>query len=283
MKIKKIFLVVVISCILLSLNYYARVICNVDVISENGINIELKWNNSNTNNIKITGWMIVDKDVLKVSYTHGKNIESGWNRREIVNSSYSFPMKIILEDQTNSAVVLKDLPQDKESRFSILNLYDRGVINGYPGGEFRPSNPVTRAEFAAMLYKAAGYRPDISTKIEFKDVGRNHWGREPILTLAGKNILTGKGNNMFDPNGYVTVGEAIAIIDRTFTFFTNEKQYSNTLTNHWSNNNFRNLVSSNIVRTSDSFYYPYTPNKRATRKDCAILLSRALEQIAQVK
>ncbi len=46
--------------------------------------------------------------------------------------------------------------------------------------------------------------------IEFKDI-KGHWAEEAIQTLANKDIIHGKGNNIFDPQGTVTVAEFITL------------------------------------------------------------------------
>ena len=41
----------------------------------------------------------------------------------------------------------------------IKALVEKGIIAGYPDGTFRPDQPVTRAEFAALLNKAFDLEP----------------------------------------------------------------------------------------------------------------------------
>ena len=36
----------------------------------------------------------------------------------------------------------------------IMYLYDKHIIGGYPDGTFKPNQPITRAQAAAMLLKA---------------------------------------------------------------------------------------------------------------------------------
>lgn len=50
-----------------------------------------------------------------------------------------------------------DMPKDtNETR--IVNILNKlGIMNGYEDGSFKPSAPITRTEFAVMLYKSIGY------------------------------------------------------------------------------------------------------------------------------
>jgi hypothetical protein len=260
-----------------------RVICEADNLSESSIRLTLKWTTNNSNKIRITGWKLIGENILEVTYVQGQNELDGWDTRTISNPDYKFPMKIILKNQSVKNTMFSDLPDDNNDKFSILNLYDRGIINGYPDGQFKPNNNVTRAEFAAMIIKAGKFKVDTSKNSTFSDVSNKFWGKNYIMTLTSNNILSGRGNNIFDPRGNVTIGEALAIVDRTFMFYNKENNYNYELKSHWSNKNFKSLVSSGIVKSTDKYYRPYSPNKKATRKDCAIILSRVIEQINQIK
>jgi hypothetical protein len=52
-----------------------------------------------------------------------------------------------------------DVPGSHWASGFITLAKNAGIINGYPDGTFKPSNPVTYAEFAKMLVEAAGLEP----------------------------------------------------------------------------------------------------------------------------
>jgi S-layer homology domain len=81
----------------------------------------------------------------------------------------------------------------------IQQLSQRGVIAGFPDGSFRPEEPVTRAQFAAMVNKAfqkAQQRPAIS----FTDVPSNYWAAGAIQQAYTIGFLSGYPGNRFEPN-----------------------------------------------------------------------------------
>lgn len=49
----------------------------------------------------------------------------------------------------------------------------------------------------------------------FKDVKRNDWYYSSVKNCYEFGLINGKGNNTFDPNGTMTVAEAIALVVRT--------------------------------------------------------------------
>ncbi|MBD2566786.1 S-layer homology domain-containing protein [Anabaena lutea] len=81
----------------------------------------------------------------------------------------------------------------------IQQLSQRGVIAGFPDGTFRPEEPVTRAQFAAMINKAfnrSAQRPAIN----FNDVPSNYWAYNAIRQAYTIGFLSGYPGNQFRPN-----------------------------------------------------------------------------------
>lgn len=66
----------------------------------------------------------------------------------------------------------------------IYSMYNQGAINGYPDGEFKPQNSVTKAEVLTMLFRLAGTELDESNIDEwYGDV----WQKALNLKLVYKN------------------------------------------------------------------------------------------------
>ena len=283
---KKLLIVFLISSFLLnSILVIAdtRVIYKFEQITDSSGRIELNWNKEGQKeNIQVTGYYLIEGDILEVSYRVGEDIPKGFNKMTIILNKSKFPLKIVLKQQQVDKARISDLPQNKIDKYNILNLYDRGIINGYTDGTVKPNDLVTRAEFSAMMVAAATYDIDINSPSIFTDVPNNFWGKKYIMTLARKNILNGVGNGLFDPNGKVTIGQVIAIIDRTFDFYNNENSYHEPSIRDYSYDNYISLAKAGIIREGDDFYYPYTPNIKATRMQCATLLSRVLETLYEV-
>lgn len=260
-----------------------RVICDVEVLSENSAKISLSWSTStNTNPIRIIGWK-VSNGILQITYDTSPETPSGFESRKVEGTDLRFPMKVILIEQGKTMLSFLDMPTAEEEKLSILNLYDRGIISGYEDGSFKPYNKVNRAEFAKMMTKTARFELVENSQISFNDINPSFWARSYILTLAEKEIFKGREGNIFDPSGNITIGEVLAVINRTFTFYDYGNHYGYVLENHWSNQDFTAMVDAGIVKSTDTFFYPYTPDRKATRVECAVLLSRVLEELHQTK
>lgn len=80
----------------------------------------------------------------------------------------------------------------------IEALAARDIIVGFPDGTFRPNDPVTRAQFAAMIRKAFERQPE-RQGIDFVDVPARYWGFEAIQEAFQTGFLEGYPNNVFLP------------------------------------------------------------------------------------
>ncbi len=115
---------------------------------------------------------------------------------------------------TSEKTVFTDVSDNYWAKDAIYKVYERGIINGYPDGTFKPNKLVTRAEFVAIVNRMMGYKYKKS-KTSFKDVSKNHWAYDSIRIAERKGYIKGVGNNMFKPNGYITKAQVCTIITRT--------------------------------------------------------------------
>ncbi len=100
--------------------------------------------------------------------------------------------------QLAQATTFPDI-QGNWARSFIEALAARGIIKGFPDGTFRPDEPVTRTQFAAMIRQAF----PIAAKrqgTQFVDVPANYWGYEAIQAAYRTGFLEGYPNNVFIPN-----------------------------------------------------------------------------------
>ena len=69
---------------------------------------------------------------------------------------------------------------------------------------------ITRAEFAAIIVRALGL--PAKGKSAFSDVPKDAWYSEAVDAAAKYRIVSGRGNNGFDPMDKITREEAMQII-----------------------------------------------------------------------
>lgn len=92
-----------------------------------------------------------------------------------------------------------------------------GVVSGYGGGRFGPGNPVTREQFALMLYKFAGSPDPGEERLDYADAGSiSGYARQALSWAVNHGIISGKGGNRLDPKGTATRAQLAQMILRYF-------------------------------------------------------------------
>jgi S-layer homology domain len=119
--------------------------------------------------------------------------------------------------------LFKDVPADYWAHEYIEGLARFNVISGFPDGTFKPNEPVTRAQFAAILENAflseqpfeVPYRRASLTQppeANFTDVPNNHWASRYIFTARLAGFLSGYPGNQFKPNEPISRVQALVSI-----------------------------------------------------------------------
>lgn len=85
------------------------------------------------------------------------------------------------------------------AQLCIQHLHQRKVVSGYPDKTFRPNEPVTRTEFAAMLDRAFPESPDRTAQREYGDLDETYWGLIPIYRATQTGFMQGYPDGTFAP------------------------------------------------------------------------------------
>lgn len=110
---------------------------------------------------------------------------------------------------------------------SAGELYRRGVIGGFPDGEFKANLPVNRAEAAKFLLLARyGEVEDVPNNGQFKDVLNNQWYTKYVMTAANKGIINGHPDGTFRPADTVNTAEFLKMLVLTFDIELSTAPYS---------------------------------------------------------
>lgn len=80
----------------------------------------------------------------------------------------------------------------------IEALAAKDIIAGFPDGTFKPNEPVTRAQFAAIVSKAFSPASQRNS-LEFTDVSRKFWAYQPIQTAYRGGFVAGYPGGAFQP------------------------------------------------------------------------------------
>lgn len=94
---------------------------------------------------------------------------------------------------------------------AVTALASLSVINGYSDGTFRPSEPVTRAEFIAMLCRVGEAGAGSGA---FADVPKDSWYASAVAAAEEKGWVSGYPDGSFRPESPVTRAEAVVVLNR---------------------------------------------------------------------
>lgn len=252
-------------------------ICKVDWVSEDTARLELRWKNPSNEPLMIAGWGLEEGN-LRISYQ--KKGGGDFAVRTITVDKKAFPCPIRLVESSRieeGKVLFTDYPKEAEKQKAISNLYYQGIISGYPDGTFGAEKNITRAEFSKILCEALNLPPqNKEAQNPFADISKS-WAKPYILALYEKKLVNGKSDTVFDPNGKVTLGEVMALLDRSFYLYM-AKAGTDKLPAHWSNQNYLQMKANKVVTTGEDIYRFYQPNRAATRMEVTLFFSRILTQ-----
>jgi hypothetical protein len=176
-----------------------------------------------------------------------------------------------------------DVPRSHWAYKEIMEMAERGIINGYNDGTFRPNNRVTRAEFAKIMIAAADVKIDKkSVKQTFEDVPKSHWAY--YYVEYAKPYLTGykSGNRYTYKPNEPAVREDIAVAMVRLLGYDNTVKADLSQLRKFRDaddvsKNLRSYVAISIqtglMKGSNNYF---RPQDSITRAEAASLLYRAL-------
>jgi len=105
----------------------------------------------------------------------------------------------------------------KFSTFALVKLDSQPehepYINGYGNGLFKPANPITRAEMAAILARAAGLE-ETGGDGNYSDVRPGDWAADAIAQVTRMGLMHGYADGTFRPDQPLTRAEMAALAAR---------------------------------------------------------------------
>lgn len=167
----------------------------------------------------------------------------------------------------------------------ITALSSKGIIAGFPDGTFRPNDPVTRAQFAAIINKA--FAPaKIQSCSNFGDVATNFWGFQAIQTSCQGGFLSGYPNNIFQPNQNIPRLQVLVALVSGLKLRTTDTTVLSVFSDaaqipSWATTAIAGATKSQLVVN-----YPQrnllNPNRNATRAEVAAFVYQSLVNSGKV-
>lgn len=135
-------------------------------------------------------------------------------RAEVATIFYRLLKDEVREEIETDVNSFPDVNADDWFNVTVSSLANMNAISGYEDGTFRPNEPITRAELAAMagrFYEAFDAEYEEGT---FLDVEGDEWFADAIAAAAELGILGGYPDGTVRPNNNITRAETCAIVNR---------------------------------------------------------------------
>lgn len=174
---------------------------------------------------------------------------------------------------------LKDVSENDWFYPILPGIY--GLMTGVSETEFAPNQPMTRAMFATILYRLNDEAGKTTDGGQFTDVPADKWYTDAVNWAAANNIVSGVGENRFDPDSNVT-REQMAVMLKNYSDYKKDTlrsgeetppAYSSfkdvSMVSPWAAEPMKWAVENGLIKGTD---IGLEPQKTATRAQVAQLM-----------
>ena len=172
-------------------------------------------------------------------------------------------------------------PDVKLYKEEIQYLTDRGIIQGYADGMFKPEQALTRLEAVQTLLKAKEVTDLAAPNPNFTDMTPGMKGYEEVAKAVQLGIISGKtaknGTKYFDPTNQLTRGQMAKVIVKTGQFpERNTTLFSDVPKSNGFHNDIATLAAEGI--TGGYADGTYRPNNTVSRQHFAVFTARMVNE-----
>ncbi|KNY26663.1 S-layer homology domain-containing protein [Pseudobacteroides cellulosolvens] len=186
---------------------------------------------------------------------------------------------------TKASIVFKDIVGHWAEN-SLMKLFERGILSGYPDKSMRPQLEITRAEATVILVKSLALDPLNSKKYKFKDDSKlPSWAYGYIQRAVEKGIIKGYDDNSFRPMQKVSRSEIVSMIVRAFSFDHKQGKgiafIDSSTIPKWSKDSIISAVELGIIKGYEN--NTFMPYKHVTRAEAATILENSINIMEKKK
>ena len=173
--------------------------------------------------------------------------------------------------------LFKDIPSNYMYYKEVEYLTSNKIVTGYSDGTFKPNNKLTRAHAAVIMSRALGLNTSNVKNPSFKDIPANHIYYKEIAAVAEAGIMSGRGNNTFDPDATLTRAQMAKIVALAYDLKgTSTIEFKDVPKNDWAYMYIQQLAANNITTGYNGNLYK--PNESISRVHFGLFLYRAIHR-----
>ncbi|ADL70068.1 S-layer domain protein [Thermoanaerobacterium thermosaccharolyticum DSM 571] len=151
----------------------------------------------------------------------------------------------------------------------------KGLIAGYEDSTFKPDNPITRAEFIALVNRSFNIKN--TAQINFSDVKPSDWYYSDIQKAKAAGFISGYEDNTMRPNKSITRQEAASIISRLLNLKNTDSSGISNFKDAGKISDWAKGAISSVVKQGYMGGYPdntFKPENFITRAETVVVLNR---------
>ncbi|WP_271749894.1 S-layer homology domain-containing protein [Cohnella sp. JJ-181] len=171
----------------------------------------------------------------------------------------------------------------------IERLASKRIVDGEATDRFSPDNPITRAEFAALIVRSLGLSaPDASAA--FTDVTDGDWFSDSVEQAVNAGIIEGYQDGSFKPDERITREQMAAMLSRAMKYVNKpvaatgrmdsilEKFTDSGSIGAWAKPSIAELLEAQIIKGKSAT--TIDPTAPASRAEAVVVLARFLRFIS---
>ena len=182
------------------------------------------------------------------------------------------------ENNTSTAALKKNADDLMEDLLSGSSGSGSGSGGSSGSGSSGSSSGGNRGNTGLSVSGESGSRTEIETniqKVSFSDMDSAPWANAAVDYLAGRNIVSGRGDGRFCPNDKMSREEFVKLVVSAFSLTeeTAESIFEDVEKDRWSYPYIASAVRAGIINGVDEMHFH--PTGSITREDMAVIIFRA--------
>ena len=153
-----------------------------------------------------------------------------------------------------------------------------GLITGYPAGQFKPDNSITRAELVSLVNRAFKI-PESNASHNFSDVKPSDWFYDDVMSGQAAGYISGYTDGTFKPNNPITRQEAAALLAKLLNLGSDNASAMASFGDYQSIGQWAEAAVNGVVTHGIMNGFPdktFRAQKNITRAETVVTLDKAL-------
>ena len=180
------------------------------------------------------------------------------------------------EPGQDNKINFTDVGKDYWAYSQIESFVEKGYIDGYGDGTFRPQDPIKRNEFVKIFNRVFGLTE--KSGIVFDDT-KDNWAKDEIDIAVTNGVAQGVGDNKFEPEQYITREAAAKMLANYMNIEDKNHDKINKFSDYnqisdWAKDAFEGNLEKGYIQGTDEG--KLAPKNNITRAEVVTILSRVI-------